>query len=66
VYEEERRLCATRAGQSCKSYEECVSNSNCTIKLQPITGKTVPGRCECLGGYKNNVARSCEVSRNVL
>jgi len=52
-------MCATRAGQSCKTYHECVSNSNCTIQLQPITGKTVPGKCECLFGYKDDGAGIC-------
>jgi len=60
VYEEERRLCATRAGQLCKTYEECISNSNCTTKLQPITRKIIPGTCECLGGFKDDGAGVCK------
>jgi len=60
VFEEDKRLCSTRAGQSCKTYEECVSNSNCTIKLLPITGKTIPEKCECLPGYKGDGTGFCK------
>jgi len=60
VYEEERRLCSTRAGQSCETTEECVSHSNCTAKLLQKTGKTITGKCERLATYKDDGAGFCK------